>query len=349
MNTIDIFLIIICGAGLIHGFIVSIYFKFIKSKRTLSDLLLAILLLLMAFRVGKSIVLQFSENLEFLFIFLGLSTLLLMGPILYGYVHSLLRPNFKIASYTYLHSIPFLFVIAISPFLSEDWFIENGRHWAYILLIGIYLHLAFYIGASAVTLYRFNKSLLETQKTKPQERILTWLRYVLIGITFIWVSYVLNIFEDQVPYITGPLVYSISIYTLTFVAYQLKIHTLTSKSFETTDENSLVYQEILTVLERDDLFMHPDISLHKLGDLTGYSKHIISASINTYAQMNFNSLINFYRIQKAKEILSDQKSLKYTISSIAYDTGFNSLSSFNAAFKKFEKITPSSYRNTCVH
>jgi AraC-like DNA-binding protein len=349
MNTIDILLIIICGAGLIHGLTVSIYFKFIKSKRTQSDVLLAILLLLMAFRIGKSIVLQFSEDLELLFIFLGLSMLLLIGPILYGYVHSLLRPNFKIHKYTYLHGIPFLFVITLSPFLSEHWFVENGKHWAYILLIGIYIHLAFYIGAAAMTLYRFNKTLSETKKTKPQESIRTWLRYVLIGITFIWISYTLNIFEDQVPYITGPLVYSVSIYMLTFAGYKLKIHTLTSKSFETTNESSLVYQEIITVLERDDIFMHPDISLNKLGDLTGHSKHIISASINTYAQMNFNSLINFYRVQKAKEILSDQKSLKYTISSIAYDTGFNSLSSFNAAFKKFEKITPSNYRNTIIH
>ncbi len=349
MNTIDILLIIICGAGLIHGLIVSIYFKFIKSKRTLSDVLLATLLLVMALRVGKSIVLQFSENLEFLFIFLGLSMLLLIGPILYGYVQSLLRPNFEIRRYNYLHAIPFLCVMIMSLFISEYWFVVHGKHWAYILLIGIYIHLAFYIGAAGVILYRFNASLLEIKKTKAQESILIWLRYVLIGITFIWISYVLNIFEDQVPYIIGPLVYSISIYALTFVAYKLKIHTLSSKSFETTDEDSLVYQEIITVLERDAIFMRPDISLNTLGELTGHSKHIISASINTNAQMNFNSLINFYRIQKAKEILNDQTSLKYTISSIAYDTGFNSLSSFNAAFKKFEKITPSSYRNAISH
>ncbi|WP_084050226.1 helix-turn-helix domain-containing protein [Aquimarina macrocephali] len=30
---------------------------------------------------------------------------------------------------------------------------------------------------------------------------------------------------------------------------------------------------------------------------------------------------------------------------IAYETGFNSLSSFNYAFKKLEGITPSTFRN----
>jgi AraC-like DNA-binding protein len=43
-------------------------------------------------------------------------------------------------------------------------------------------------------------------------------------------------------------------------------------------------------------------------------------------------------------VLSGDDSDKYTISSIAFDTGFSSLSSFNSAFKKFEGATPSAYR-----
>lgn len=299
----------------------------------------------MAIRVGKSVLLQFNDDLEFLFIFLGLSTLLLIGPLLYWYLKSLINPYFKLPIHQYLQIIPFLFVLIISPFISEQWFIENGKHWAYILLFGIYLHLAFYICISVIHLYLFRRNILNLQKTKPQKDILNWLQYVLIGITFIWFSYVLNIFEDQVPYILGPLIYTVFIYALTFIAYKLKIYKLSAKSFETDDTDSLIYQEIVAILEQDDIYMSSDISLDKLGELTGYSKHIISATINTYAQMNFNNLINYYRIQKAKEILSNEASSKFTISSIAYDTGFNSLSSFNAAFKKFAKTTPSHYRS----
>mgnify|MGYP003700866943 CR=1 FL=1 len=36
----------------------------------------------------------------------------------------------------------------------------------------------------------------------------------------------------------------------------------------------------------------------------------------------------------------------YTISSVAFDSGFSSLSSFNSAFKRFVGTTPSSYRKT---
>lgn len=345
MQSVDIFLIIICGAGLIHGLILSVYLMFIKPKRTISDSFLAILLFLMAIRVGKSVALQFNDDLEFLFIFLGLSTLLFMGPLLYLYLKSLITQNFKLSIHHYLQIIPFLFVLIISPFTSEQWFVENGKHWAYILLFGIYLHLAFYICISAINLYLFRRSIVNIHKTKPQENILKWLQYVLIGITFIWLSYVLNIFEDQVPYILGPLIYTVFIYTLTFIAYKLNVYKLSSKSFEVDNTDSLIYQEIVATLEKNDMYLSTDISLHKLGELTGHSKHIISASINTYAQMNFNNLINYYRVQKAKEILGNEASSKFTISSIAYDTGFNSLSSFNAAFKKFTKTTPSHYRS----
>ena len=300
----------------------------------------------MAVRVGKSIVLQFNNNLEFLFIFLGLSTLLFIGPLLNWYVKSFINPNFKLPIHQYLHILPFLLVLLLSPFISEQWFIENGKYWAYILLFGIYLHLAIYIFSTVVHLYIFHRSLLDTKKTKPQEIILKWLQYVLIGISFIWVSYVLNIFEDQVPYILGPLIYTLVIYTLTFVAYKLKAYKLSSQSFEDNTATALVYQEIIAAVTKDDMYMSSEISLDRLVALTGYNKHMISASINSYAKMNFNTLINYYRVQKAKEILRNTTSSKYTISSIAYDTGFNSLSSFNAAFKKFAKTTPSQYRNT---
>lgn len=98
---------------------------------------------------------------------------------------------------------------------------------------------------------------------------------MLIGISFIWVSYVLNIFEDQVPYILGPLTYTLFIYALTFIAYKLKIYKLSSKSFEVNAVNSFVYQEIVAVLKQNDIYMSSDVSLKKLEELTGHSKHII--------------------------------------------------------------------------
>ncbi|MBL4643390.1 MAG: AraC family transcriptional regulator, partial [Flavobacteriaceae bacterium] len=59
--------------------------------------------------------------------------------------------------------------------------------------------------------------------------------------------------------------------------------------------------------------------------------------------------INYYRIQEAKKMLSNAENEKFTISSIAFDVGFSSLSTFNSAFKKFEATTPSLYRKSQVN
>ncbi len=346
MQTIDILLIIICAAGLIHGLTLSVYIGLLKNKRTLTDKLLAVILILMAFRIGKSIIFQFNSELEFLFIFLGLSTLLMIGPTLHWYVRSMITPGFKLTKPHYLQAIPFLFILTASPYLSEQWFIENGKHWAYVILICIYLHLALYICLVFKKVYDFNRSLLNTEKTKSQETILTWLKFVMTGITAIWASYVLNIFENSIPYIVGPILYSICIYLLSFMAYKLKINEINLKSIDSTTGNSSIYKQLVDLMANEELYLSSDLSLNKLEELTGHSRHIISSSINEFSKMNFNNFINLYRVKKAKNIFKDEKSKNFTISSIAYDSGFNSLSSFNTAFKKFEKATPSAYRNS---
>jgi len=107
------------------------------------------------------------------------------------------------------------------------------------------------------------------------------------------------------------------------------------------DEQSKQMSKLIT---EKKLYLEPDVSLSSLSKLVGISSQKTSQVINQYANQNFNDFINFHRIQDAKNLLFDANNMKYTISSIAFDTGFSSLSSFNSAFKKFEGTTPSVYR-----
>ncbi|MEO1097269.1 MAG: helix-turn-helix domain-containing protein, partial [Bacteroidota bacterium] len=59
---------------------------------------------------------------------------------------------------------------------------------------------------------------------------------------------------------------------------------------------------------------------------------------------NFNSYINTYRIQEASRLLQDETNGHLTIAAIAFEIGFNSISSFNTAFKKQIGQTPQAYR-----
>ncbi len=90
------------------------------------------------------------------------------------------------------------------------------------------------------------------------------------------------------------------------------------------------------------------LTLPKLAKHMLISSNLLSQAINEKAKQNFPDFINSYRINEAKKILSSPDSANQKISSIAFDTGFNTLSAFNNAFKKFTSITPSEYRKSSV-
>ncbi|MEM6542619.1 MAG: hypothetical protein AAF634_15795, partial [Bacteroidota bacterium] len=88
MKVSDIVLILLSSAGLLHGILFAFYLIVFKKKKRLSNLLLGLILICMAFRIGKSVLLNFGDNLEPIFIFLGLAFLLVIGPLLRWYVLS---------------------------------------------------------------------------------------------------------------------------------------------------------------------------------------------------------------------------------------------------------------------
>jgi len=94
-------------------------------------------------------------------------------------------------------------------------------------------------------------------------------------------------------------------------------------------------------LRSEKLYLEPDLSLHKLAESIGEKAHHVSQVINQLHNKRFGDYINTFRIEEAKKMLVETY-LK--IEAVAYDSGFSSLSTFNAVFKKETGLTPSKYR-----
>ena len=71
-----------------------------------------------------------------------------------------------------------------------------------------------------------------------------------------------------------------------------------------------------------------------------YLTQIFSEQLNK----NFYLYINVYRIHQVKALLNDPANKDMTLLDIAYESGFNSKSTFNAIFKKITNMTPTQYR-----
>ncbi len=94
-------------------------------------------------------------------------------------------------------------------------------------------------------------------------------------------------------------------------------------------------------IEQERLFLVADLSLQKLANLIETKPYYLSQVINQFHRRNFHEFINLYRINFAKELLTNSQ---HKIETIAFDSGFNSISTFNVAFKKETGLTPSEFK-----
>ncbi|QCX00850.1 helix-turn-helix domain-containing protein [Aggregatimonas sangjinii] len=103
-------------------------------------------------------------------------------------------------------------------------------------------------------------------------------------------------------------------------------------------------QNLMRLFDVEKIYRENDINLQSLADRLNTTRHNTSQVINEHFDMNFHELINKYRIQEAKYMLGADAQRNLNIIDIAYEVGFNNKVTFNKAFKKDTKLTPSEYQ-----
>lgn len=109
-----------------------------------------------------------------------------------------------------------------------------------------------------------------------------------------------------------------------------------------SDKNiNTINTQLIEKLNSSTLYLEADLTLNKMASVLGIKTNALSQVINQVHNKNFNTFINQFRLKEAKKLLIETD-LK--IESIAYDSGFSSLTTFNSFFKKEVGITPSTFR-----
>lgn len=103
-----------------------------------------------------------------------------------------------------------------------------------------------------------------------------------------------------------------------------------------------VATRLLDTMKRDSLYLDPLLTLPRLALKTGTSANTVSAVLNQHLGVNFFDFVNSYRVDDAGRLLIADPDR--TVLDIAMDVGFNSKSTFNAAFKKHTGTTPTLWR-----
>ena len=95
-----------------------------------------------------------------------------------------------------------------------------------------------------------------------------------------------------------------------------------------------------------NIHQQQDLSVADLAKLTNIQEHQLSALIiQTMGYKNFREFLNSYRLEQVEAALSDPNQDRASITTIAFDAGFNSIPSFNRVFKARFDMAPSQYRD----
>ncbi|WP_340067293.1 helix-turn-helix domain-containing protein [Ascidiimonas aurantiaca] len=326
--------------GAFNGFLLSLYFALIAKKRKFSNYFLALLLLMLSIRIIKSVFFYFNPDLSNIFIQIGLSACILIGPFLFLYLktHSYKKKvNWKI------HIIPFLIGISILGFFYP--YAKHPTIWSKWIVKGIYIQWLIYV----LFAFKFIKPINNKIKTKERlKNIDIWVLSIYYGIAFIWLAYSIGTYMS---YIVGALSFSFVLYLIVLLIIFKNNETTTFFEVKEKYQNKEIEEGLLENVKNglpkvvdNELFLDPNITLQKTAKELGVPKHTLSQYLNEEQGKSFTTFINELRVNKAKELL--QTKTNFTIESIGYESGFNSKSTFFTAFKKFTGQTPSQYQKS---
>ncbi len=105
---------------------------------------------------------------------------------------------------------------------------------------------------------------------------------------------------------------------------------------------------LLELMERDRLYLDPEITLPKLAQALDVPAAHLSQVLNDLLGRNFYEFVNRYRVEAAQRRLSGPAAGRDKLITVALDCGFNSLATFNRVFKEMSGRTPSEFRKAAA-
>lgn len=117
------------------------------------------------------------------------------------------------------------------------------------------------------------------------------------------------------------------------------------KNSNLSDEQKEEYiAHIYTFMQTEKPYLNAELTVQDLSKQLNISRHHLTEILNNDIGKNFFTFINEYRVEEVKRRLLDPKFEHLTIVAIAFESGFNSKSTFNSIFKQNIGMTPSQWK-----
>lgn len=305
-----------------------------------------------------------TYNKVYLFRYFQLELLFGIGPSLYLFTKSITDLGYRIGKKDYIHFIPVIleFIFYRTPIYrigSEGLYKSPMHPLTRVYLIEQWLAVAsiiVYIILSVRLLIQYHHW-LETQYSNLKNKTLGWLRIPVIIYSCFWIGWIILTQTDRIFFQNTykesyllPSFIGLSIIT-SWIGFKGYVKSQTEVSgfsqipikSESKSAKPEEVQKIIFIMTRDKPYLNPDLDLLKLSQLANLNPKITSYIINHDLKMNFYEFVNKYRVEEFKQRVQQPDRDRLTLLGHAYESGFNSKSTFNFVFKKFTGQTPRDY------
>ncbi|MFN3300959.1 MAG: helix-turn-helix domain-containing protein, partial [Sediminibacterium sp.] len=109
-----------------------------------------------------------------------------------------------------------------------------------------------------------------------------------------------------------------------------------------------IHKQLTQLMNAEKVYTEPALSLNSLASRLSVHPNYLSQVINNKEGVSFFDYINKLRVNEFKRLVQEKDQSQYTLLSIAYDSGFNSKSSFYKNFKKVTGQSPTDFINQQV-
>ena len=360
MGTNSIYIDLILSAAIAAGLTLALLLGFAKRKDLVANRFLSLSLVAIVSWVTWALGIDIRMNTHFAWWNrLPVHFSLAIGPLVYFYVLKKTRPGSKFNWKHLLHFIPLLLEEGVFIFQSgvDDKTIAFAQlnlltHCLAAISILIYCHL------SRKLMQRYQKRLRGSLRYKSRYG-LQWLRRVLAVFGILWLMSIAYIAINYFYYRHEP---GLHAYYLLYLLSAMLLIRVGAAAFLKPEPEPQVVSSIVPkslpsaelqqkgawlkkVVGGEQLYQDPELTVSSLAEILEMPAYELSRIINLAIGKNFSDFINEYRIKDVTTKMKDPAYDRITLLGIAYDSGFNSKSTFNRTFREMTGKTPAEFKN----
>lgn len=301
------------------------------------------------------------------FAYVALPFFSIWGPTMYLYVKSQATTKFSFKPIYLLHFLPFLLLTLYFSFnfhfhsieVKKELLLSNEiftpfKNRSFIYFIGIQVFV--YNIISIVTVERYARA--NTLKSKAILSKIKWTKFIIYGYFLACICnniarliFVYSEARNVWIYFHASAILFFIYFSVILIKALLSSHfgektKITNLFHLTKDQTKSLNSKLELHMQEQKPFLKFGLTLSDLATQLEVKERLLSQFINSHYNTSFQDYINLFRIEEAKKLIEQSKGSGKTILEIVYESGFNSKSAFNFAFKKHTNTTPTKYKKS---